>query len=347
MIEQHKALAALTTFGVPAHARYFAAVANELELQSALDFAKEKDIPFFVLGGGSNVLFAEDYPGLVIHLVMQGVDLLEKTSEQVLVKVKAGENWHRFVSFCLQQEWYGLENLALIPGNVGAAPVQNIGAYGVEVEQFIDAVEVFMPETGQSVSIPHQACQFAYRDSCFRQAAGRDQIILSVSFRLNREARANIGYASLADYLAEHVDAERRTDPAEVFAAVCAIRQARLPQPSILGNAGSFFKNPVVSNSIWQHLSQRYPQMPWYPEADPAYSKLSAAWLIEQTGWKGKRQGDAGVYASQALVLVNHGQASGEQVLTLARRIREDVYEKFAIALTPEVRILPETRGLD
>ncbi|MDT8429504.1 MAG: UDP-N-acetylmuramate dehydrogenase [Pseudomonadales bacterium] len=347
MIEQHKALAALTTLGVSANARYFAAVNNVQELQFALDFAKQETIPWCVLGGGSNVLFAEDYPGLVIHLAMQGVSLLEETGEQVLVNAKAGENWHEFVKRCLLEGWYGLENLALIPGSVGAAPVQNIGAYGVEIEQFIESVEVFMPETGKSVAIPRQACQFAYRSSRFRQPANRDQIIVSVTFRLHRIARTVITYASLADYLAAQVEPEQRSNPAAVFAAVCAIRQARLPEPSVLGNAGSFFKNPVVNTQVRDRLLQEYPHMPWYPEQDPAQSKLSAAWLIEQTGWKGKRLGQAGVYAGQALVLVNHGQASGQEMLALARRIRAEVSDKFGIGLQTEVRILPATLSLD
>lgn len=339
-MQENIPLQAFNTFGLQASARWYCVVETLSQLQEALRSAREKDLPLFVLGGGSNILLPEQVPGLTLHMRMKGIHLRDVLGDQVLVEAACGENWHAFVGHCLAQGWHGLENLALIPGSVGAAPIQNIGAYGVEVGERIASVTVLNTASGEVETIGAEQCAFAYRDSVFKRQYKGNRIILSVLFRLQRSPMVNLSYGTLAQALAS----TPLPQPADVHAAVCAIRRSRLPDPAVLGNAGSFFKNPVVSGSCYAALQALYPDIPGHPVAggEDAQVKVPAAWLIEQTGWKGRRLGQAGVYEKQPLVLVNHGGARAQEILDLARRIMADVDRTFAIRLEPEVQWVSE-----
>jgi len=340
-------LQAYNSFAISVRARYFTAVHNVEELRQALAAAAQLDVPVLVMGGGSNLLFVQDFPGLVIYIAMRGIQTSAAEECSVIVTASAGENWHHFVSYCLQHGYYGLENLALIPGSAGAAPVQNIGAYGVELKDFFVELTALMIESGEIVSMNLQQCRFGYRDSIFKQELKNRAVILSVSCRLATEPSTSTAYGSLQIALAHHT---QPITPADVFAAVCAIRRSKLPDPAVLGNAGSFFKNPVISVEHYRVLLERYPDMPSYAlnaENSSEHSlgnrefiKIPAAWLIEKSGWKGKRLGAVGVHAEQALVLVNHGGGSGQQVLDLAMSISESIATTFGIQLQAEVRVL-------
>jgi len=339
-MQENVNLQALNTFGLSASARWFCDVHSESELEKALQFADEQSLPVFVLGGGSNIVLRADFPGLVLHMQMRGIQVVSKDQGVLHVEAACGENWHGFVSHCLAQGWFGLENLALIPGSVGAAPIQNIGAYGVEVSERIVSVTVFNTDSGKVETMTAQQCGFGYRDSVFkRQYKGR-RIILGVVFRLHSTPEVNLGYAALRQALADN----SAPLPADVFAAVCAIRRNRLPDPQVLGNAGSFFKNPVIARSRYSSLQKDYPEIPGHAveAAGSSQVKVPAAWLIERAGWKGRRTGQAGVYEKQSLVLVNHGAASAQDILALAQAIRVDVGNLFGIALEPEVQWVPE-----
>jgi len=338
-MQENVDLQALNTFGLRARARWFCVVNSESDLQEGLQFAEKKSLPVFVLGGGSNILLRADVPGLVLHMQMKGIQLLSQEQGVVDVEAACGENWHGFVSHCLMQGWHGLENLALIPGSVGAAPIQNIGAYGVEVCERIFSVTVFNTESGKTETLGAAQCGFGYRDSVFKRQYKGSRIVLRVVFRLHSTAVVNVSYAALGQALENNPT----PSPADVFAAVSAIRRGRLPDPQELGNAGSFFKNPVISSAQFAALQQRFPDLPGYGVAGDAGAivKVPAAWLIERAGWKGRRLGQAGVYARQSLVLVNHGAASAQDIVGLARAIMADVENLFAIALEPEVQWVP------
>jgi len=350
------------TFHLPVKARYALEVHRPRQLLSAVQSANEADLPVLVLGGGSNVLFTDDYPGLVARIAMLGVHPEPKKNGDVLVTAMAGENWHELVTFCLQQGWYGLENLALIPGSVGAAPVQNIGAYGVEVGELIDSVTYLDLRDGELRSLSAEQCQFGYRDSIFKQALRDRAVIISCTLRLHTTPGTNVTYPALQQALiaSGSNDADLSTvTPQEVFDAVCHIRRSKLPDPMELGNAGSFFRNPIISRDHWQSLLQQWPELPAFPVTndagtDSAHVKVPAAWLIEKAGWKGVRRGHIGVHDRQSLVLVNdfqqadsatgnHSKAEhpGQALLTLAKDIASSVQELFAIHLEPEVGIQP------
>jgi UDP-N-acetylmuramate dehydrogenase len=327
------------SFAVPARARYFLALQQQDELPAVLDEANDKDLPVLILGGGSNVLLTENYPGLVIKVDLKGIRVRadKNSSEHVLLHAGAGENWHALVEYCLENNFYGIENLALIPGSVGAAPVQNIGAYGVELSDVLVSVRYFNLQFQQVVQLSTQECEFAYRDSIFKHALKHKAVILSVCLRLSKTPRLKIEYPALKQALGERCDASAR----DVFDAVCAVRRSKLPDPAVLGNAGSFFRNPMISRLQYLDLQQKWPQIPAYATDTAERVKLPAAWLIERAGWKGQRRGDAGVHAQQALVLVNHGQATGIQILQLAKAIAGSVQQQFDICLEPEVNIFP------
>ncbi len=335
-VEVNGSLRAFNTFSVDARARRLVHVTDLDELLAALRLAERLGIPHMLLGGGSNVLFVDDYPGVVIHMASQGIEI---DLPRAHMHIAAGENWHRTVETALSHDLYGLENLALIPGSVGAAPVQNIGAYGVELSRCLDYVDVLDIDTSLVTRMSAVECRFAYRDSIFKQELKRRSIILAVGLQLSREAHVETAYPSLAAHLASHSEAP--ITPHIVFGAVCEIRRARLPDPQELGNAGSFFKNPVISNEQLKALQKDYPEMPFYGQGDNQV-KVPAAWLIEADGWKGHRSGDAGVHTEQALVLVNHGAATGQEIVQLARLIAAGVRRRFGITLSPEVRIVPE-----
>ena len=322
------------TLRVRAHARGFMRLRDPRDLPRALDAAQTGRVPLLVLGSGSNVLFARDFPGNVLQMATRGIE--DRGGGRV--RVAAGESWDAFVRWSLVAGYTGLENLVLIPGTVGAAPVQNIGAYGVELSEFVAAVEVWDRRDAGFSKLPPEACGFAYRDSIFKQAPER-YIITSVEFALPRERALSLDYQGVR----EELDALgiARPSAADVARAVERLRLRKLPDPGAIGNAGSFFKNPVVGARELQRLRERYPDMPCYPQPGGG-AKLSAAGMIEQCGLKGVRRGDAGLYAGHALVLVNHGRAKGSELLALAREVRADVIERFGVSLHPEPRILPD-----
>ena len=309
-------------------------------LPELFDFAMLRDGPVMVLGEGSNLLFAGDFPGVVVCLAMHGARVLRDDGDSVLVRAEAGLNWNDLVHWTLGRGLCGLENMALIPGTVGASPIQNIGAYGVEVRQFIETVEAFHRGTGQFKRLSNADCGFGYRDSVFK-ADLEAWVVTAVEFRLPRERPLQLDYAGVREELAAMgVDSPRAPHVAE---AISRIRVRKLPNPALVGNAGSFFKNPVLPLADAEALAAAHPGLPVFPAGPPERRKVSAAWLIEQAGWKGFREGDAGVSAQHALVLVNHGSATGAQLLDLARRVAASVRERFGVALEPEPRIIGAT----
>ncbi|HZX29564.1 MAG TPA: UDP-N-acetylmuramate dehydrogenase [Telluria sp.] len=319
------------TFGIDARARLYVRVDEPGQLEAALADPALAALPRLVLGGGSNLLLTRDFDGLVLHMCTRGREIVGEDGAHVLVRAAAGENWHGFVQWTLEQGLGGLENLSLIPGTVGAAPIQNIGAYGAETRDVFHSLTVYDPVAGARRVLDGAACRFAYRDSVFKHADGRHLIILDVTFALPKAWQPNLRYAELAQELAGVAAPSAR----QVSAAVIAIRQRKLPDPAVIGNAGSFFKNPVVSRAQCEELLARYPNLVHHAQADGT-EKLAAGWLIDQCGWKGKALGAAGVYPKQALVLVNLGGASGADVVALARAIQADVLARYGVALEPE-----------
>lgn len=332
LIHERVSLKPYNSFGIDVEAAAFASVHDLNELHAALGYASRHGIPVQTLGGGSNVLFTADYPGLVLHMAFRGIEVL---NEQGLVKVAGGENWHEFVSFCLKNSLYGIENLALIPGTAGAAPIQNIGAYGVELEQFVSEVEVFDTVDGTVIHMDRAACEFSYRDSVFKQGNSPSLLVLSLTLQLLTEPRPNTTYRALQEALAG-----QPVTPKAVFDTVCEIRRSKLPDPAVLGNAGSFFKNPIVSRQKYEALLKDYPTMPCFETEDKDLVKLPAAWMLDRLNWKGRERGQAGVHREHALVLVNRGSARGEEVMLLAQEMSSSVLAHFGIALETEVRIV-------
>ena len=341
-IVENARLDARNTFGVAACAPMLVEVADAAALPELFGYAMLRDGPVLVLGGGSNLLFAGDPAATVLALGGQDIRLIEDDGRRAIVRADAGVEWHALVLWTLGHGLAGLENLALIPGTVGAAPIQNIGAYGVEVREHVHVVEAFDRVRGEVVRLQRGDCAFAYRDSIFKRAPDR-YVVIAVEFELSRGLQFRLDYAGLADeLLAMGIDAAALDGvrPSQVAEAVCRIRRRKLPDPAVLGNAGSFFKNPIVPAAQAEALKAAHAALPVFRGNDDSNRKLSAAWLIDACGWKGFREGDAGVAASHALVLVNHGQASGAQLLDLARRIAMSVQERFGVALEPEPRII-------
>lgn len=332
LIHEAVSLKPYNSFGIDVEAAAFASVHDLNELHAALGYASRHGLPVQTLGGGSNVLFTGDYPGLVLHMAFAGI---ERLNDNGLIRVAAGENWHDFVSYCLKNKLYGIENLALIPGTAGAAPIQNIGAYGVELAQFVVTVEAFDTVAGGVQVLNRNACEFSYRDSVFKQGNSPTLLVLSVTLQLSTVPNPNTTYRGLSEALAGG-----EVTPEAVFAAVCAIRRSKLPDPAVIGNAGSFFKNPIVSRQKYQTLLQVYPAMPCFETEDSDLVKLPAAWMLDQLGWKGRARGQAGVHKEHALVLVNLGGARGDDILLLAQEMSTSVLSRFGIALEPEVRII-------
>lgn len=324
------------TFGVQAYARYLVSLQQLEQLPALLQDARWQTLPKLWLGGGSNVLLTQDYPGLVVQVALRGRELLREDAHSRLIAVAAGENWHELVQWSLDQGWGGLENLALIPGTVGAAPIQNIGAYGIELAERLAWVDAWDTLIQQSCCFTVNECNLSYRHSRFKDEPGR-YLITRVVLRLPKAPDLRLEYGDIKTELA-NADITQPT-PQQVAAAVVAIRQRKLPDPAQLGNAGSFFQNPIVPATHAAALRQLHPKLPIYPAGD-GYCKLAAGWLIEQAGWKGQRLGAAGVYERQALVLVNHGGASGAQLWELAQAIQAAVYQRFAVQLHPEPLIL-------
>ena len=341
-LTENAPLVARNTFRVPATASLFAEVRDRAALDELLGYASLRNGPLLVLGEGSNLLFAGDPPGLVVSIALHSITILQRNDEDALVRADAGVGWNDLVHWTLGHGLEGLENLALIPGNVGAAPIQNIGAYGSEVGEFIETVEAFDRDSGELRRLDRKACAFGYRDSLFKRESAR-WIVIAVEFRLPFRHALRLDYAGIREELATMaVDTPRAAHVAE---AVTRLRTRKLPNPALIGNAGSFFKNPQVAAETASALQAEHPKLPIFPATNTTLRKLSAAWMIEACGWKGYRDnapglGDAGVSAQHALVLVNHGHATGAQLLDLARRVAASVHDQFGVLLEPEPRII-------
>ncbi|MBD8148690.1 UDP-N-acetylmuramate dehydrogenase [Pseudomonas fluorescens] len=320
------------SFGIDVRAQLFAEARSDVDVHDALAYAESHSVPLLVIGGGSNLLLTRDVPALVLRMATQGIRVLHDDGEHVVVEAEAGEAWHPFVSWTLEQGFCGLENLSLIPGTVGAAPMQNIGAYGVEIKDVFAGLTALDRQTGELRDFSLDECKFAYRDSLFKHQVGR-WLILRVRFALSRASHLKLGYGPVQQRLAAQGITE--ATPKDVSQAICSIRREKLPDPAELGNAGSFFKNPLVPQALAAELKSRYPDLVAYPQAD-GQAKLAAGWLIDKAGWKGFRDGDAGVHKMQALVLVNYGSATGRDIANLALRIQQDIAERFGVELEME-----------
>jgi len=334
----HFNLQKFNTLAVPALAQYFVSIKTDDELRDALAFARTENLPLLLLGGGSNIVLRADFCGLVVQIKSQGKEVVNENDEFVWLKVAAGENWHQLVEYSLDNALYGLENLSLIPGSVGAAPIQNIGAYGVEIKELVTELSALNIRSGLSVNFTNESCQFGYRDSIFKQSLKDQYVITAVTFRLRKQPQLNLTYPALRAALADIVETE--ITPQHVSAAVIDIRQTKLPDPAIIPNVGSFFKNPIIDKLQFEALKEANPAIVAYPAATN-WVKLAAAWLIDQAGWRGRVEGGAAVHTQQALVLTNPDKLSGAVVLELATLIQQSVFERFGVMLEMEPRIYP------
>ncbi len=335
-IQENIALKTYNTFGIDAKARFFCEINSLTDLKETLQLDEYPEK--FIISGGSNMLITKDIDALVMHINLKGKTILHENEEQVLIQVMAGENWHQMVLWTLGRNYGGLENMSLIPGNTGTAPIQNIGAYGVELKDNFESCEAMEITTRKIKKFTKEDCQFGYRDSFFKNEGKGKYIITSVNFKLSKRNHIlNTSYGAIETELKK----QNIIDPTikDVSNAVIAIRQSKLPDPAKLGNCGSFFKNPVISRLEFDTFTSDHPNAPFYRVSEDIY-KIPAGWLIEQCGFKGKRYGDAGVHENQALVLVNHGSANGAEILALANTIIKSVKEKFDIEITPEVNII-------
>lgn len=340
-LQEQVSLRSFNSFGVEARARWYARVRSEEELQQALADGRLQGLPHFVLGGGSNVLFVDDFPGAVLHIDIPGCEALGAAGGDHCLRIGAGESWPELVERLVRSGQPGLENLALIPGRCGAAPIQNIGAYGLELAERLHSVTVWETRTGGAREMSVEECGLGYRDSVFKRDAPGERIVVAITLRLPAHWQPVTGYAELDRELAARgalASGLQAVRPLDVFEAVCAIRRRKLPDPLLIGNAGSFFKNPIVSRARQAELLAHFPSLVSYPLAG-GRCKLGAGWLIEACGLKGATHGKAGVFERQALVLVNRGGAAGQEILELAREVQARVMEKFGVPLEPEVRI--------
>lgn len=332
-------LKTLNTLGINAHCQQLIEITDTDQLGLALADLREKQQSFLVLGSGSNLVFSKDMLGTVLHIATKGIEVIEQDSEQVVLSIAAGEIWDELVSYCIKNNYFGLENLSGIPGTVGAAPVQNIGAYGVELEQFLISVQAIEVSTGKLLSFSHDDCEFAYRDSLFKRVGANRYVITDVRLKLFKDAssRRDLQYKGLADEFAKQdlVNPNAST----VRRVIKEIRGAKLPDPAVLANAGSFFKNPVVSEQMYLQLLEQYPDIASFPQRD-GQVKLAASWMIENAGWKGFRENDAGVFEKHALILVNHGCATGSNIISLAKQIQDSVSDRFAVSLEIEPTVI-------
>jgi UDP-N-acetylmuramate dehydrogenase len=335
-IVENASLEGRNTFRVAARAKLLVDVRDTRSLAELFGYAALQSGPLLVLGEGSNILFAGDWPGTVLSIATRGIDIREHDDRSAIVRVAAGESWNDFVHWSLAQGFAGLENLVLIPGTVGAAPIQNIGAYGVEIGEFIDRVHAWDRRDRCHSVLSRAECAFAYRDSIFKREPDR-WIVTAVDFNLPRHREPRLGYAGIAEELAALGEGE--PTPVRVAEAVARLRTRKLPNPALIGNAGSFFKNPVVAAEFAADLRQKHPTLAVWPSGE-GLAKLSAAWLIESCNLKDYRDGDAGISALHALVLVNHGTATGADMLRVARKVATDVYQRFGVKLEAEPRIV-------
>ena len=331
IIEENKSLKKFNTFGIEVTARYFVDIHTIAELKTLL--TEWRSSPLLILGGGSNILFTKNFDGLVIHNCMTHIEKTDENEDHVFLKVGAGENWHSLVLYCIQNQYAGIENLSFIPGTVGAAPIQNIGAYGVELKDVLYSVETVHLKTLTAQCFLNKDCHFAYRDSIFKHELKNKMIVTDIILKLNKKPVFHTNYGTIQELI--------KNKPLSIKVisdAVIKIREEKLPDPNKIGNAGSFFKNPMVDENILIALQKKYPKMPFFIEKN-GQVKIPAGWLIEQCGLKGKRFGNVGVHAYQALVLVNYGQGTGEEIKKLSEFIQKRVCEKFEIELMTEVNV--------
>jgi UDP-N-acetylmuramate dehydrogenase len=335
VVQQNISLKNFNTFGIDVSANYFSSFTNDNELAELI--THNSKLKTVILGGGSNILFIKDFDGLVLQNEVKGIDLVNEDEDHLYIKVGAGENWHQFVMFCINRNWAGVENLSLIPGNVGASPMQNIGAYGVEIKEVFYELEAFNLAEKKVYTLSVNDCEFGYRDSIFKNKYKDQFVILSVTYCLDKFPKLNLRYGAIE----QELEKMNVTGPTirSVSQAVINIRSSKLPDPNVIGNAGSFFKNPVVSKPGFENLKIDFPGIIGFNNEDGSV-KLAAGWLIEQCGWKGFRKGDAGCYSKQALVLVNYGNASGKEIYDLSEDIFKSVQNKFGIELEREVNII-------
>ncbi|MBK6938449.1 MAG: UDP-N-acetylmuramate dehydrogenase [Chitinophagaceae bacterium] len=333
-VQENISLRPYNTFGIEAKARFFAAFNNLEELAELTTF--NSGLPILILGGGSNIVLTKDYDGLVLKNEIKGITELHEDGDYVYVKAGAGENWHQFVLHCIERGWGGVENLSLIPGNVGASPMQNIGAYGVEIDDVFWDLEAFHLREKKVYTFTKGDCEFGYRESVFKRKHKGQFVILNVTYQLRRKPRFNTSYGAIRQEL-EKMGVKNLSLRA-VSDAVISIRKSKLPDPAVIGNAGSFFKNPTVPNGQFQSIKNGFPGVIGYENIDGSI-KLAAGWLIEQCGWKGYRKGDAGCHSQQSLVLVNFGNAEGNEIFSLSEEIIDSVRKKFGIFLEREVNI--------
>jgi UDP-N-acetylmuramate dehydrogenase len=342
-IQENFSLQRYNTFRIGIKARWFASFKSVSELSEALTSTLEPRTSNFILGGGSNILFTTYFDGLILKNDIKGIEKIKEDNHHVYVKVGAGENWHQFVMFCIQNNWAGIENLSLIPGNVGASPMQNIGAYGVEIKEVFYELKAFHLQEKMNYTFGLKDCQFGYRDSVFKNKYKDQFAILNVTFRLNKVPKYNTSYGAVEQELEKM--GIKQLSIAAISQAVINIRTSKLPDPAVIGNAGSFFKNPSIDKAKFDSLKSKFPNIPGYQNFDDSI-KLPAGWLIEHSGpqkdisWKGFRRGDAGVHEKQALVLVNYGNATGKEIYDLSQEILQTVNEKFGVELETEVNIV-------
>lgn len=335
-IEKNISLQPFNTFGIKAKATNYCDITSVDELRSVLK--EQSQTPLFILGGGSNMLLTKDIDALVLHINLKGKTVLEETDQKAIVKVMAGENWHQFVLWCIQQNYGGIENLSLIPGNVGTAPIQNIGAYGVELKDVFLSCEALNIKTQETVTFTNEDCSFGYRESVFKQALKGKFIITSVTFELTKnQHKLHMDYGAIKQQL--ELSKNNKPTIRDISNAVIAIRQSKLPDPKEIGNSGSFFKNPIITTEQYNKILENFPSAPSYKISNKEI-KVPAGWLIEKAGFKGKRFNDYGVHNKQALVLVNYGNAKGEDIYKLAQLIQKTVYRIFEIKIETEVNII-------
>ncbi len=337
-IEHNKSLKHLNTFGINAKASLFVSISSVNDLKEILQSDLYKQNKSLILGGGSNMLFKNDFDGLILKVDLNGIKIVEESDEYITIEVASGESWHSTVLYCVRNNWGGVENLSLIPGTSGAAPIQNIGAYGVEIKDVIKKVDGIELKSGRSISFSNDECAFGYRESIFKHEWKEKIFISSVTLTLTKKShRLNTTYGAIQDTL-KQLNIVTPTIQS-VSEAVIKIRESKLPDPKVIGNAGSFFKNPSITLDHYQSLQKSYLTIPSYPSVNQEV-KIPAGWLIEQCGWKGKKINEVGVHAHQALVLVNYGNGNGKEIFDLAMKIQASVKEKFNITLTAEVNII-------
>ncbi len=336
LIQENIQLSSYNSFGCEAKASYFCTVKRKDEIDECMSWCKHQNKPFLILGGGSNILFTNDFDGLVIKMEIKGIKLLNETSTNVLISVGAGENWHLLVKYCVQKGWGGLENLSLIPGTVGAAPIQNIGAYGVEAKDSIQKIIAYDTLSNQWITLHKESCHFGYRNSIFKQEKNK-YIISEVCFLLQKQPNLRTDYGAIRDVL--HKKQIKQASIQDISDAIIEIRSEKLPDPSVLGNAGSFFKNPTISQAQYNQLKASHPKLIAFPISNSEY-KIAAGWLIEEAGWKGKKLGPVGSYEKQALVIVNYDHATGKEIFNFSESIIQSVNNMFGIQLEREVNIV-------